>query len=87
MSSDSDNVRDLEAELDRPEAGEHGVPVDAMCTCCKCVTVKRASIDEPDPDFVPSFRHVCRRCKCVTWWNVIAVLRGLIDAEEDGDEP
>ncbi|QCJ47257.1 hypothetical protein [Haloprofundus sp. MHR1] len=84
MSSDVD--RDLEAELERPEAGEHGVPVDAVCTGCRRVTVKRAPADEPNPEFVASFRHVCRKCRKVTWWNVVAIFRGLVDDEEEGDE-
>ncbi|WP_224333095.1 hypothetical protein [Haloprofundus halobius] len=84
MSSDADG-RDLEAELDAPNAGQSGIPVDAVCIGCKRTSVRRAPVDSVE-DVPSSFRHVCGGCRKVTWWNVVSVLHGLIDAEEDGDK-
>ena len=65
--------------LDEPEAGEVGVPVDAVCTGCKRVAVKRAP-GTPD-DVETSFKHICHSCKRVTWWNVKSVLHGLLGGD------
>lgn len=78
MSVDSPDVqegRDLEAELEEPEAGERGLPVDARCTQCKHVRAKLVS-GRDDPTDTTSFRHICHNCCVVTWWNVIRVLEG-----------
>lgn len=61
------------------EAGERGVPVDARCTECKRVAVKRApgTVDEP----ALSFKHVCHDCQTCTWWNTLEVLDGLLGGD------
>ncbi len=85
--------RDRDAELDDPRAGHRGIPVDAVCTGCKRIKVKRApdpDIDVDDRDLEPadltSFKHVCHPCGTATWWNPISVLSGLIDAERRDQE-
>jgi len=94
----SDDDRDLAAELESPAAGFEGLPVDAVCTGCGRTRVKRASPDEADynADADPatieasdltSFKHVCYPCQGATWWNPIAVLSGLLEADAgDGDD-
>ncbi|MCW8172795.1 hypothetical protein [Natrialba swarupiae] len=89
MSSDVD--RDLAAELETPEAGQAGIPVDAVCVGCGRTRVKRAGFEAVKPsDFDPetleaadltSFKHVCHRCQSGTWWNPVAVLTGLLESE------
>lgn len=76
-------------------AGEVGIPVDAVCTGClsetgqRRVRIKRASMDELGVDDLEvaegrTFRHVCHRCQSAEFWNVVAVLRGLM--QTDGGE-
>ncbi|THE64503.1 hypothetical protein D8Y22_12735 [Salinadaptatus halalkaliphilus] len=96
MSTDTD--RDLEAELESPRAGQSGIPIDAVCTGCGRVRVKRAEPEEmgQHPQIDPmaleatdctSFKHVCHPCGSATWWNPVAVLTGLIESDGDEDEP
>ncbi|SDC05686.1 hypothetical protein [Natrinema hispanicum] len=86
--------RDLEAELATPEAGQVGVPVDAICVGCGRTRVKRATLEamDQDPDADPteleatdctSFKHVCYPCQGATWWNPIAILTGLLEREQE----
>lgn len=95
MSVDAD--RNREAELASAEAGHVGLPVDAICTGCRRVHVKRAAPEdvglpadvEPadaDADALTSFTHVCHRCGSATWWNPVAVLSGLADLEAERQE-
>lgn len=70
-----DAERDVESEADAPEAGEVGIPFDAVCTGCGQTRVKRA---DEDPDDPTSFKHACHRCKTVTWWNPVRTLSGLM---------
>lgn len=77
MSTDAD--RNLEAELQIPEAGEIGLPVDARCTNCKLRRAKRANRINGDVES-GSFKHVCPNCRSVTWWNVIEVVAEEVDA-------
>lgn len=87
------------AEVDHSEfdasAGEVGIPVDAVCTGCfsetgnRRVRIKRASMEELGVDDLEdaegeTFRHVCHRCQGAEFWNVVAVLRGLM--QSDGGE-
>lgn len=76
------------SELDAA-AGEIGIPVDAVCTGClsetgtRRVRIKRATLEELGVDDLEdaegrTFRHVCHRCKGAEFWNVVAVLRGLM---------
>jgi hypothetical protein len=76
-------------------AGEVGIPVDAVCTGClsetgqRRVRIKRASMDELGVDDLNHaegqiFRHVCHRCQSVEFWNVVSVLCGLM--RTDGGE-
>ncbi|QCC59417.1 hypothetical protein NP511_13440 [Natrinema thermotolerans] len=92
MSVDADqDDRDLEGELASAEAGQSGIPVDAVCVGCGRTRVKRASLEELDqPDADPttleasdctSFKHVCYPCQGATWWNPVAVLTGLLESE------
>ncbi|SNZ06442.1 hypothetical protein SAMN06269185_1172 [Natronoarchaeum philippinense] len=79
--------RNRAAEFDAPEAGERGIPFDAVCTGCGQVRVKRA---DEDPDNPTSFKHVCHKCQKSTWWNPIRTLTGLMrqnghPAVEGGD--
>jgi hypothetical protein len=78
-----------------PSAGEVGIPVDAVCTGClsetgkRRVRIKRATREELGVDDLEeaegrTFRHVCHRCEGAEYWNVVAVLRGLI--QTDGGE-
>jgi len=67
--------RDRAAELDAPTAGERGIPVDAVCTGCGQIRVKRPDEDQDDPE---SFKHVCYRCKTTTWWNPNRTPTGLM---------
>ena len=76
MSADAE--RSLDAELRIPEAGEVGLPVDARCTSCKLRRAKRANRITGGVEF-GSFKHICRRCQRVTWWNVIEVVAGEVD--------
>lgn len=55
------------------ETGDRGVPVDAICTGCQNVSVRRVSEAEAGG----SFRHVCHRCRGVQWFNTVKRLRGL----------
>ena len=55
--------RNHAAELDAPEAGERGVPFEAVYTGCGQVRMKRA---DEDPDTPTSFEHVWHRCKTAT---------------------
>lgn len=74
------------------------IPFDAICTGgCGRVKIKRArpenvglhpqtdplSIDTTD---VTSFKHVCHVCGKATWWNPVAVLKGLIRDERGRSE-
>ena len=70
----SETERDLEAELNSPEAGHTGVPVDARCINCRRVRAKLAPADAVDDG--RSFKHVCHRCQRATWWNILRVLEG-----------
>lgn len=92
----TDGDRDLKAELRSPAAGQVGIPLDAVCTDCGRVAVKRVSCEDLgadpqtdpkaiDADDLHSFRHVCHRCSVVTWWNPTAVLSGLLAAEAGDD--
>jgi hypothetical protein len=74
--------RDLAAEVRASEAGEVGIPVDAVCCGCQRVHVKRVTADSPE-DASGSFRAACHRCQTVTWWNVVAVLKGLLRSDDD----
>ena len=91
MSVERDE-RDLEGELQTAEAGQVGIPLDAVCTGCRRVHVKRVSpeeVDQPpevdpitlDASEVTSFTHICHPCGRVTWWNPVAVLTGLLQQE------
>jgi hypothetical protein len=71
--------RDLEAEAAAPEAGHRGIPFDAVCTGCGRTRVKRA---DEDPDNPTSFKHSCKKCRKVTWWNPISTLTGLMRINE-----
>jgi len=71
--------RDLEAEAAEPEAGECGIPFDAVCTGCGRTRVKRA---DEDPENPTSFKHSCKKCKTVTWWNPVRTLTGLMRMNE-----
>ncbi|WP_247002302.1 hypothetical protein [Halosolutus gelatinilyticus] len=93
----SDDVRDLEGELASTSAGHVGIPVDAICVGCGRIRVKRADPEEMgqhpqvdpttlDATGLTSFTHVCHPCGSVTWWNPVAVLTGLLDAERDRGE-
>ncbi|WIV67107.1 hypothetical protein [Natrialbaceae archaeon AArc-T1-2] len=100
MSTDADRdleERDLRAELEDDAAGHRGIPVDAICTGCRQVRVKRVSSDaithQPQADPISleasdltSFKHVCHRCQTATWWNPVAVLTGLVRSERGDDE-
>jgi hypothetical protein len=58
-----------------PEAGEYGVPVEAICVGCQQVRTKRYG--DADPESIrlgESFKHVCHRCQTATYWNVREVL-------------
>ncbi|WP_323172875.1 hypothetical protein [Natrialba sp. PRR66] len=94
MSSGLEHAdRDLAAELESPAAGQVGIPVDAICTGCGQIRVKRATLKtvresstttDPTELEVPdltSFKHVCHRCQTATWWNPVAVLSGLLERE------
>jgi hypothetical protein len=76
MSKTAD--RDLAAELEAPEAGRNGTPVDARCVSCKRVRAKFASKIRGSPG---SFQHVCHVCCRVTWWNIIDDLENVVDDE------
>ena len=91
MSVDHDD-RDLEAELASAEAGQVGIPVDAICVGCGRTRVKRADPEEmgQHPQVDPasleatdctSFKHVCYPCSGATWWNPVAILTGLLERE------
>ncbi|QSG02534.1 hypothetical protein [Natranaeroarchaeum sulfidigenes] len=75
MSTEVDGDRDLEAEAAEAEAGEVGIPFDAICTGCGQTRVKRA---DEDPENPSSFKHVCHQCGGVTWWNPLSTLTGLM---------
>ncbi|UTF52828.1 hypothetical protein [Natronosalvus rutilus] len=88
--------RDLEVELASPAAGRIGLPFDAICTGCQRIAVKRASLEdvghEPQANLeeleagdCTSFKHICHRCQTCTWWNPVAVLTGLIRADQEED--
>lgn len=70
--SQSDDGRDLAAELNHPTAGEYGRAVEAICTECKN---KRGKFADVDPDGPSSFRHVCHNCQKETFWNVVEFVR------------
>lgn len=74
MSSLEDHQRDLEAELEQPQAGHRGVPVDARCVGCRKVRAKRAPEDRVEEGL--SFKHVCHNCQRATYWNVLRRLDG-----------
>jgi hypothetical protein len=77
MSTDTpslDDVRDRSDELQEPEAGEIGTPVDARCTGCKRVRAKKATKIHGDDPASGSFRHICHRCCKVKWWNVLRLI-------------
>ncbi|MFC3957887.1 hypothetical protein [Halovivax cerinus] len=95
MSAETD--RDLSAELASPRSGHRGIPVDAICTGCQTVHVKRVRPSEVahpadtdpvtlDATALTSFKHVCHRCRTCTWWNPTAVLSGLIEAKRSAEE-
>ncbi|WP_148680500.1 hypothetical protein [Halovivax ruber] len=95
MSVETD--RDLGAELASPRAGHRGIPVDAICTGCQTVHVKRVRPSEVtkttdadpvtlDARALTSFKHVCYRCQTATWWNPTAVLSGLVETERAAEE-
>ncbi|APW99954.1 hypothetical protein CHINAEXTREME_20240 [Halobiforma lacisalsi AJ5] len=97
MSTDVDDGRDRAAELESAEAGQFGVPVDAICVGCGRIRVKRADPNEigqasdVDPTDLEaadctSFKHVCHRCGSATWWNPVAILTGLLEREQEGGE-
>ena len=65
MSRTADH--DLAAELEAPETGRNGTPVDARCCSCKRVRAKFASKIRGSPG---SFQYVCHVCCRVTWWNI-----------------
>lgn len=73
------DARDLDAELAEPEAGEHGLPVDARCVNCRRVRAKL--VPDRDPDDRSSFKHVCHQCQRATWWNVLRVLDDQVVGE------
>jgi len=54
-----------------PEAGEIGVPVEAICVRCKVTKRKRADVH---PDGASSFKHVCHNCRKTTFHNVVRFL-------------
>ena len=70
--------RDPQEELDDGAAGHVGIAVDARCTRCKIVRAKQANKIAGEPDD-GSFRHICHRCKKVTWWNIMRILDGGSD--------
>ena len=97
MSTDREASRDVIAEFQSAEAGYRGIPVDAVCTGCKQVRVKRVTPEEAGlhPQVDPaqleagdllSFKHVCHCCGSATWWNTKRVLTGLIELEAGGDD-
>ena len=58
-----------------PEAGEHGVPVEAICVGCQQVRTKRyQNAGQESIRLGESFKHVCHRCQTATYWNVREVL-------------
>ena len=83
MSSyNSRSPRDRSQEIEEPGVGVRGIPVDARCTGCKQVTVRRAlPSDREDRRVEVSFKAPCHRCQKVTWWNSLQVLDGLLDEE------
>lgn len=94
----SDNIQD---ELESGAAGHRGIPVDAVCTGCKKMRVKRAPVpeeidlEEIDPDDLDdrekiedalnSFKHVCHRCQGAEWWNPVSYLLGCHDLGGDDE--
>lgn len=76
--------RDLVAELEHGDAGEVGVPVDAICVSCGLTRAKRAPEEKVGVDArsSASFKHTCHGCHGTTWWNVTRV---LVDVDERGD--
>lgn len=78
--SDKNDGRDLALELEDGAAGELGLAVDARCIECKRVRAKRVPDRECVDDGRDSFRHVCHKCRGVTYWNILREL----DALEDG---
>lgn len=58
------------------EAGEYGVPVEAICVGCQQVRTKRYGSGAPESIRLgESFKHVCHRCQTATYWNVREVLQ------------
>lgn len=87
LETTSEDRAPRERELEKVGAGKVGIPVDAICTGCKTVRVKRApESDREDRRAEVSFRHVCHSCKTATYWNTIKVLDGLLPEGDDVDE-
>ncbi|QCS44098.1 hypothetical protein [Natrinema versiforme] len=98
MSADADrDDRDLEADPGTSTSGRVRVPVDAVCVGCGRIRVTRTSLEamEIDPRAAlsdidaadcTSFKHVCRSCRAITWWNPIAILTGLLESERERGE-
>jgi len=60
-----------------PGAGHVGPLLSARCTGCGKTSEKRTTEIVGDASS-GSFQHVCHSCRCVTWWNALAIL-------EEGD--
>ena len=75
-------ARDLVAEIEEPEAGEVGEPVEARCIDCRRVRGKLAPADAVAERH--SFRHTCHECRRVTWWNILRELD--LDAPAPGGD-
>lgn len=81
---------------DTEQLAEPGIPVDALCIGCKKKNrdrqrVKRVNTDPDDLEQLEdlmgtTFRDVCHHCSGVEHWNVVRVLTGLIDSEEETDQ-
>lgn len=77
------------------QLAEPGIPVDALCIGCrkqnrerqriKRVSPDRDDVETPEDLEGTTFRDVCHHCCGVEYWNVVAVLFGLMDSEEVGE--
>lgn len=57
-----------------PDGSGHAGPLlRARCTGCDAISLKRTTrvVGETATG---SFKHVCHKCRTVTWWNVLEVV-------------
>jgi len=71
-TAETNEPRDIFAELECPTSGQNGIPVDAVCSECYTARAKYAPEDAVCDD--RAFRSFCSECCGAKLWNIARVL-------------